>query len=128
MIRRPPRSTLFPYTTLFRSLLWDAARAGDAGPAGGPGARWRRHVGGRRRRGHAGGDPSALPVLHERRGAVVGQAGGREPGCLSETRSFCALLRRQPESIELAPRVVAWSRRGTPAPARQPHPLLGAVP
>src|SRR2546425_8810887 len=24
MIRRPPRSTLFPYTTLFRS--WDAAR------------------------------------------------------------------------------------------------------
>src|SRR2546430_8748273 len=27
MIRRPPRSTLFPYTTLFRSLV--AARAGD---------------------------------------------------------------------------------------------------
>src|SRR2546430_6628570 len=24
MIRRPPRSTLFPYTTLFRSLLGDA--------------------------------------------------------------------------------------------------------
>src|SRR5256885_4495733 len=24
MIRRPPRSTLFPYTTLFRSLLADA--------------------------------------------------------------------------------------------------------
>src|SRR5258708_14978226 len=23
MIRRPPRSTLFPYTTLFRSYLWD---------------------------------------------------------------------------------------------------------
>src|SRR5260221_3547517 len=23
MIRRPPRSTLFPYTTLFRSLLYD---------------------------------------------------------------------------------------------------------
>src|SRR3989449_4613503 len=29
MIRRPPRSTLFPYTTLFRSRL------GHAGPAGG---------------------------------------------------------------------------------------------
>src|SRR2546426_12499183 len=27
MIRRPPRSTLFPYTTLFRSLL--PARAGE---------------------------------------------------------------------------------------------------
>src|SRR2546425_9669929 len=26
MIRRPPRSTLFPYTTLFRSLLWDSGR------------------------------------------------------------------------------------------------------
>src|SRR5256885_13305633 len=24
MIRRPPRSTLFPYTTLFRSLLYEA--------------------------------------------------------------------------------------------------------
>src|SRR3989440_10510266 len=25
MIRRPPRSTLFPYTTLFRSVLWIAS-------------------------------------------------------------------------------------------------------
>src|SRR5256886_5231247 len=30
MIRRPPRSTLFPYTTLFRSLLRDALAAGAA--------------------------------------------------------------------------------------------------
>src|SRR3712207_7925035 len=30
MIRRPPRSTLFPYTTLFRSAL---PRPDDAGPA-----------------------------------------------------------------------------------------------
>src|SRR2546422_6815051 len=30
MIRRPPRSTLFPYTTLFRSWrLWDADRDGN---------------------------------------------------------------------------------------------------
>src|SRR5438034_7126187 len=28
MIRRPPRSTLFPYTTLFRSVLEDAFGAG----------------------------------------------------------------------------------------------------
>src|SRR2546430_11396679 len=27
MIRRPPRSTLFPYTTLFRSLLVDVSGA-----------------------------------------------------------------------------------------------------
>src|SRR5688572_32302752 len=26
MIRRPPRSTLFPYTTLFRSDGWEVAR------------------------------------------------------------------------------------------------------
>src|SRR5438034_1930472 len=30
MIRRPPRSTLFPYTTLFRSL---SVTTGTAGPA-----------------------------------------------------------------------------------------------
>src|SRR3712207_7045019 len=36
MIRRPPRSTLFPYTTLFRSLLDvdDADLAEPAGPEG----------------------------------------------------------------------------------------------
>src|SRR3712207_8729764 len=28
MIRRPPRSTLFPYTTLFRSCIVSAVRAG----------------------------------------------------------------------------------------------------
>src|SRR2546429_1406380 len=34
MIRRPPRSTLFPYTTLFRSLIgfyFHKKSAGDAG-------------------------------------------------------------------------------------------------
>src|SRR5256886_17188456 len=46
MIRRPPRSTLFPYTTLFRSTL-DGVTEGDLPPAvplatlwsGGQGAR-----------------------------------------------------------------------------------------
>src|SRR5256885_10890753 len=33
MIRRPPRSTLFPYTTLFRSVR-PAAAAGGRGAAG----------------------------------------------------------------------------------------------
>src|SRR2546421_5054652 len=28
MIRRPPRSTLFPYTTLFRSLFFISSRTG----------------------------------------------------------------------------------------------------
>src|SRR3989441_10673163 len=41
MIRRPPRSTLFPYTTLFRSLHPDAAAvfAGDPVAVGEPEAR-----------------------------------------------------------------------------------------
>src|SRR3712207_8721438 len=30
MIRRPPRSTLFPYTTLFRSLVHRDVQAGEA--------------------------------------------------------------------------------------------------
>src|SRR3712207_7974264 len=29
MIRRPPRSTLFPYTTLFRSLIYSTGRCGS---------------------------------------------------------------------------------------------------
>src|SRR3712207_8048373 len=38
MIRRPPRSTLFPYTTLFRSPLDEAAWYGEFGasPFGDP--------------------------------------------------------------------------------------------
>src|SRR3989442_8905627 len=32
MIRRPPRSTLFPYTTLFRSLLGDGLGGFDSIP------------------------------------------------------------------------------------------------
>src|SRR3712207_9101293 len=42
MIRRPPRSTLFPYTTLFRSDPWSMARCAigsDRSP------RWRRLAG-----------------------------------------------------------------------------------
>src|SRR3712207_8864695 len=35
MIRRPPRSTLFPYTTLFRSRAVDVAQAGEVERDGG---------------------------------------------------------------------------------------------
>src|SRR3712207_6851282 len=61
MIRRPPRSTLFPYTTLFRSHLRGdlhrgqpspprVARLGDAGPRGVPRAQRRLLLARRRRR------------------------------------------------------------------------------
>src|SRR2546429_5612883 len=40
MIRRPPRSTLFPYTTLFRSLPRRRSRSSRHHPAPRPGRRW----------------------------------------------------------------------------------------
>src|SRR3712207_9028978 len=43
MIRRPPRSTLFPYTTLFRSSC--VGRPGSSRAAGGGGAGVERSVG-----------------------------------------------------------------------------------
>src|SRR2546430_13115166 len=39
MIRRPPRSTLFPYTTLFRSIMWKGLFEGDSGSSGSPEAK-----------------------------------------------------------------------------------------
>src|SRR3712207_7743391 len=45
MIRRPPRSTLFPYTTLFRSVLGaPLARRFNSGAAEGLGARMGRSL------------------------------------------------------------------------------------
>src|SRR5690554_7274294 len=45
MIRRPPRSTLFPYTTLFRSGAWSGACGPPRGPrAGTTGARSEEHT------------------------------------------------------------------------------------
>src|SRR5256885_9756389 len=73
MIRRPPRSTLFPYTTLFRS---GGRRAFRPRGAGGGRAALGRGVGGggrrRRRRARARGDlrgraRAALPARRDRK-------------------------------------------------------------
>src|SRR2546428_51277 len=74
MIRRPPRSTLFPYTTLFRSArpcrarsrLAARARGGD----GGRGLRLRDHPGDGHRRGSrdpalAGGEPAGGALVFD---------------------------------------------------------------
>src|SRR2546421_3045665 len=45
MIRRPPRSTLFPYTTLFRSHGDPVGIEGDVEPAGGEGGGLGRELG-----------------------------------------------------------------------------------
>src|SRR2546427_6879912 len=56
MIRRPPRSTLFPYTTLFRSRAGERARRCRAGAAWG---RARRRPDRRGRSGPPGGGGAA---------------------------------------------------------------------
>src|SRR3712207_6952797 len=76
MIRRPPRSTLFPYTTLFRSR---AARAG-----------WRRSD--RQLHGGAVHRSGGLPLLRgEDRDATRDRAGGRVRGCRGADRKSTRL-------------------------------------
>src|SRR2546426_11874026 len=74
MIRRPPRSTLFPYTTLFRSHPGFGASAPDA-------------VGGGSRRRIV---PGGLPA----RGHVRGRCGSRSEEHTSELQSPCNLVCR----------------------------------
>src|SRR2546427_9084375 len=71
MIRRPPRSTLFPYTTLFRSRF--GAGGDDAHPVGGHGgARPRLRAPGRELRDQLGG--AAADRDRERRRLAHGGA------------------------------------------------------
>src|SRR3712207_8689276 len=99
MIRRPPRSTLFPYTTLFRSA--------------GPGRHPRRAAAGRgqadavpdRARGPARGlvaDPRDRPFLPAAGGAE-GEGGGRSEEHTSELQSrqylVCRLLLEKKKRI-----------------------------
>src|SRR5256885_10484406 len=69
MIRRPPRSTLFPYTTLFRSWTWRSRRA-----CGSLSRRW----------ASPGGSSTALPRL----------AASRSEEHTSELQSPCNLVCR----------------------------------
>src|ERR1035438_6987655 len=116
MIRRPPRSTLFPYTTLFRS------HPSPAGPCrrrarGGPHvarrrdrssrslpnrARSARRLSPARRQGQRHAETSGLPpqtagaALHRGRGAQAGEAagGGSNEGGVHRQRRGVAGLRR----------------------------------
>src|SRR5256885_10202831 len=80
MIRRPPRSTLFPYTTLFRSLLSEVPALRDGG---GRAARARRLALPRE---------DALRRHHARRHR--GQGDGRSEEHTSELQSPCNLVCR----------------------------------
>src|SRR3712207_8810241 len=76
MIRRPPRSTLFPYTTLFRSRRRLQRRARLGGPVAG-------QVGGRGPLGHAAGRRLGDRRVHLQ-GRRVPRARGAQGGRRSE--------------------------------------------
>src|SRR3712207_8855968 len=81
MIRRPPRSTLFPYTTLFRSGA-DAARTVDDHVAGATAAPAARRMG---RRAARAVDRGAGPVRQLARGPGLERPrGDRRPDARSE--------------------------------------------
>src|SRR3712207_8087686 len=89
MIRRPPRSTLFPYTTLFRSNLRRRGRTGERGrPQGDDGLRGRREA--RRGGGEARGEALSDAQLDG------GRQAGRSEEHTSELQSrqylVCRLL------------------------------------
>src|SRR3989442_14281515 len=93
MIRRPPRSTLFPYTTLFRSVhrlteggvdgLVDGHRRGRIGRDGGT------HDGPGRVRGHTGGKAPVKVSGQRIAGEVPGPSGHRGRGCGQRRQIAC---------------------------------------
>src|SRR3712207_8141752 len=92
MIRRPPRSTLFPYTTLFRSReLHVVARAPDAGVAANAVA----HAGvGRQRDAGTGVRPCGRRDAAADRAGVGAVGRSEEPTAELQSRQYlvCRLL------------------------------------
>src|SRR3712207_8569630 len=95
MIRRPPRSTLFPYTTPLPIWLAGRHRAdGDGDGAAGPGPGPGRRVGDGAARPEGSGGPG--PGADGGRGRADGRPGGRSEEHTSELQSrqylVCRLL------------------------------------
>src|SRR2546430_10855587 len=90
MIRRPPRSTLFPYTTLFRSTRRASARRRPSCARSGPAARGRNRPASRARRRIVPARPSS-----RRAGAVAGRtSASRSEEHTSELQSQSNLVCR----------------------------------
>src|SRR3712207_8307646 len=101
MIRRPPRSTLFPYTTLFRSPRFSAARAVPVGNDN------------RRRSGISNGCPRrmARPINESAGGGACPRNNSRSEEHTSELQSrqylVCRLLleKKKHENISAFSRI-----------------------
>src|SRR5256885_15945097 len=104
MIRRPPRSTLFPYTTLFRSPCRGrdgshrgcghigelVCRTGGAGAA----PRGHAHIDRARGLGRRGGSDLGVAVDREAAGGRAAESHGRSEEHTSELQSPCNLVCR----------------------------------
>src|SRR3712207_8199747 len=90
MIRRPPRSTLFPYTTLFRSVLAHADLVHQR-------SQRRIAVGGLVEGGDVDGP------IHQRPGEDVGQARSEEHTSELQSRQYlvCRLLLEKKKNLPL---------------------------
>src|SRR3712207_8887574 len=102
MIRRPPRSTLFPYTTLFRSV-----GGAGGGRDGGGGLhlplRLAEHVGARADGGGAGGGDRAGVVHHRRAGPPFLWGGAyRHGGLRADTRQVRNEQAQRPLKVSLS--------------------------
>src|SRR2546430_10011812 len=102
MIRRPPRSTLFPYTTLFRSIEAFKAKFGVtivAAPVAGPGGA---------AGGAAGAAGAAAPVEEQTEFTVILKSGGEKKiQVIKEIRAITSLgLKEAKDLVEGAPGTV----------------------
>src|SRR2546430_4516239 len=88
MIRRPPRSTLFPYTTLFRSLSSIASPA--SAPGGAPASP-----------GSSPSPPASRPRSEEHTSELQ-----------SQSNLVCRLLLEKKKKTKRGPRDVCHSTRG----------------
>src|SRR5258708_25952680 len=102
MIRRPPRSTLFPYTTLFRSSRIFASTTSSAGPL--HEARSQRPMSGKiRYTDEPLGNPRVVPDFLPRPEDLVFRDEGRSEEHTSELQSpdhlVCRLLLEKKKNI-----------------------------
>src|SRR2546422_5390042 len=100
MIRRPPRSTLFPYTTLFRSYL--LARAGVS---------WRYYV-------HEGAEPDcqddeAVSCEHVKQNAKTPRSEEHTSELQSRLHLVCRLLLEKKKKNKLKRILITIKTKGT---------------